>query len=150
MEQSKVIDRLEDLVKTDVDASYAYQQAIENIKIPEVSRVLEEYRQDHERHARRLSDEIERLGGERPSHTRSITGFFMSGFTTIRSATGTEGALKAMESNEYFTNRAYEKASNEDFPAETLALIMRHLDDERQHLSYIQRTLRGKVWEKSA
>jgi uncharacterized protein (TIGR02284 family) len=150
MELSTLIDKLEDLVKLDVDASSSYSQAIDDITDPSIRRHLERYQQDHEEHIIALSDEIERFGGTRPSHTPSITGFFITGFTAIRSAMGLEGALRAMEMNEHITNRKYEDAASEGFPPEIHSLITKHLDDERRHLAYIQRVLRERLWEQSA
>ncbi len=65
----------------------------------------------------------------------------LQGITALRSATGTEGALKAMETNEKKTNEEYQKAQDWSVPADVRAVLARGLDDEQRHLAYVQSEL---------
>lgn len=70
-----------------------------------------------------------------------MKGVLLEGMTALRSATGTEGALKAMEMNEKTTNRRYEEAQDWDVPPNVKGVLELNLDDERRHLQYIQSQL---------
>src|SRR5690606_9370068 len=105
MATDNVISTLNDLIQLDVDAVNAYEQAIERIDIPQVAADLEQFKGDHQRHIEELSAEVMRLGGEPPDRSPDLKGYLLEGFTALRSVTGTEGALKAMRSNEVTTNK---------------------------------------------
>ena len=85
---------------------------------------------------------MRRLGDEPVELSRDFKGFLIEGFTALRSVTGTEGALKAMQGNEKLTNKRYEDALNiVGLPEDVLDIIRRNREDERGHLEYIERTL---------
>ena len=141
MAKDKQIHVLSDLMKLDVDAVHAYEQAIDRIDVRAIRDALEEFKGDHDRHVDELSRAIRDLGGEPPERTPDIKGFLIEGFTAIRSATGTEGAMKAMRSNEKMTNKKYDKALDEELAPDVRSLVERNRDDERRHLAYIERVL---------
>lgn len=147
MQPDDVREQLSQLIQLDIDAIHAYEQAIEKIDAQGVRRTLEEFKEDHERHVTQLSNEVRNLGGEPPDLSQDIKGVLIEGFTALRSATGTEGALKAMLSNEKLTNRQYEKALQKGLPSNIDALVRHNREDERRHLEYIERALERKVWQ---
>ncbi len=138
METKDVIKELKSLVHLDVDAWHAYGQAIEKISQPSIRQKLTEFQADHKRHAEELSEAIRGLGGDPPEFSRDFKGFLLEGFTSLRSITGTQGALAAMETNEKMTNRSYAKACDMALPAPILELVRKNRGDERVHLQYIQ------------
>lgn len=151
MKNEPVVKRMKRLCQLDIDAVRAYEQAIEKIEHPEIRARITEFQADHERHITELSEAIRRLGGEPPSRSPDLKGVLLEGFTALRSVTGTEGALKAMRTNEKLTNKTYEDALGEQGTTEDVhALIQRNRDDERRHLEYIERTLQTKPWEHHA
>lgn len=149
MEQNKVIlDQLVSLFKLDVDAMHAYTSAIERIDLPDVKRQLTSFRGDHERHLSDLSPLIQRLGGPIPERSPDLKGFFIQGFTAIRSAMGNESALKAMKGNEELTNKHYAQALEHELPADVRTVVQRNREDERRHLEYIEGCLNQRIWER--
>jgi uncharacterized protein (TIGR02284 family) len=151
MEEKKILSRLKNLCQLDMDAIHAYEQAIESIEHQPIKEQIISFKEDHERHVDNLSSLMRNHGGTPPEFSRDFKGFFMEGFTKVRSATGTEGALKAMRGNEKLTNRKYEKALEDDLPADVLKVIRENREDERRHLQYIERMLEQKPWtEKGA
>jgi rubrerythrin len=142
-----LIKRIKDLVQLDTDASYAYEKAIDSIEVPLVKEQLIAFRGDHERHIRELSAYLRSMGEEPPESKPDIKGYFIEGFTALRSATGTEGALKAMKSNEKLTNSNYDDARKTTAPAELATLLEANYQDERRHLEYIEQALRDRIWE---
>lgn len=136
--------KLSSLVQLDIDAVHAYKEAIEKVDDLQVREHLTLYRQDHERHISELSSEIRRLGGTQPEFSLDFKGYLIKGFTSLRSATGTQGALHAMHTNEKLTNKEYEAAKYWDLPPELKQIIALAREDERRHLEYIERALQEK------
>ncbi len=148
MDTKQILEHLNDLCQTDIDAVATYDQAIQNTSDPNVRNHLEKFKQDHERHVTELSNHIKKHGGHPPSQKTGFTGFFKQGFTAIRAAIGNEGALQAMRSNEKTTNEAYAKATEWEVPDDIKQLIEKNYEDEQRHLEYIEEALRTRPWEK--
>ena len=147
MTNQEIAEKLGSLAQLDVDAVHAYSQAIDEISIPDIREQLSAYRSDHDRHYMDLSAALRKIGAKPPEYSRSFKGFLIEGFTMVRSATGTEGALRAMEDNEQLTNRSYAEAATWDVPADIALLIRNNHRDEQVHLKYIQNALQNHVWE---
>lgn len=150
MDQKEMINKLNSLIQLDIDAVHAYEQAMKNIDEVSIRDRLAEFRNDHHGHFRELSAIVQSMGGDPPEYSPDFKGFFLQGFTALRSMTGTEGALKAMESNEKLTNKNYEEANQWNLSSSALGIIQRNLQDERRHLNYIQTALKDRIWERPA
>ena len=149
MNREDILDNLEKLIQLDVDATHAYDQAIKNIDEPLVREKLVLFQSDHRRHVDVLSAKMREIGGTPPEFHKDFKGFFISGFTALRSMTGTKGALEAMETNERLTTSRYEKAVGLDFPADIATIVRTHLADEQRHLSFIREALSSGRAERS-
>ncbi len=151
MKNKDIVKKLTDLTQLDIDAVHAYKQALDNITDDEIYRNISSFREDHIRHVEQLSILIRTYGEEPPEFTKDFKGYFIEGFTSLRSLTGTKGALKAMETNEILTNNTYKKAleedGEEDLPTEVVELLRRNYDDEKRHLDYIKTVLESKTLE---
>ncbi|HEY3449419.1 MAG TPA: DUF2383 domain-containing protein [Myxococcales bacterium] len=140
---------LSSLAQLDIDAIHAYDQAIHNIDVTSVREQLTQFKADHERHVRDLSVIIQRFGGQAPSFSPDFKGYVLQGFTALRSAMGTEGALKAMKGNEELTNRTYSNALGKGFPVDVLAVLQKNYADEQRHLAAINQWIGIRVWEQA-
>jgi uncharacterized protein (TIGR02284 family) len=136
-----MLKNLNSLIQLDIDAIYCYDQAIKNIDEHDIATTLEGYRSDHQRHVDDLSDIVSDNGGQPPKRSPDMKGVLLEGITALRSVTGTEGALKAMETNEKKTNEEYGKAQSWDVSPEIHAVLRKNLDDEKRHLAYVQSEL---------
>lgn len=143
MERKDAIDKISDLLKLDVDAVHAYNEAIEKIDVQEVRNQLSKYRDDHQRHVSDLTQILHNMGAEIPEQKPDFKGLLIEGMTSLRSSMGTEQALKAMRQNEQITNTSYENAMewSLEISTEIHDVIRRGYDDEREHLSYIEQQL---------
>ena len=150
MDNQTVIKKLSSLVHLDIDAIHAYDQAIQKIDVMEVRSQLDQFKADHQRHVDDLSAVIRRLGGEPPTFSPDFKGYLIQGFTALRSVTGTEGALKAMDTNEKLTNRNYESALSWDLASDVMDIIRRNREDERRHLAYVEEQIRNQAWKRAA
>ena len=150
METNKISESLISLAQLDIDAVHAYEQAIEKIGVDHVREQLIQFRNDHQRHVTELSPLISRLGGQPPEFKKDFKGYLIEGMTALRSVTGTEGALKAMKTNEELTNKKYEAALGWELPQDIRQVVSRNRDDERRHLEFVSRCIEQKVWERKA
>jgi len=149
MDNREVSDKLNDLIKLDVDAVHAYDQAISACTLLEVKDRLIEFRGDHDRHIRELAQIVRSFGVE-PEVRRDWKGFFIEGFTAIMSQ-GDHSALLAMRGNEELTNRQYQSALGlADLSPEVRSLLERNFSDEQRHLQWIKSQLDARVWERKA
>src|SRR5262249_30957591 len=144
----KAIDRLNDLIRLDLDAIGAYTVAIEGCGRGDIKVAFQAFRRDHQRHVRDLGDRVVKLGGE-PARHRDIKGIFILGFTMLASRSD-HGALRAMRGNLELTNRVYESVLDEEFDADTQKLVMRNYGDEQRHLAWIKDALLRRIWEHEA
>jgi uncharacterized protein (TIGR02284 family) len=137
---------LNDLIHLDIDAIRAYEHAIRACDHEVVASKLREFKGDHERHVRDLSDCVRRLGGE-PANKPDVKGFFIAGFTAVTSM-GTHSALMAMRGNEQLTTSTYKAAlEKKDLPAEARQIVERNYQDEQRHLNWIRQALEQRIWE---
>ncbi len=141
MDNREICKKLSSLVQLDIDAIHAYKEAIEKAEDPEVREHLSLYRDDHERHVTDLSAEIRKLGETPPEFSPDFKGFLIQGFTSLRSATGTDGALNAMHTNEKLTNKNYKEATEWNVPNDIGKKIALAYDDEKRHIDYIKKKL---------
>jgi uncharacterized protein (TIGR02284 family) len=150
VDNKEITKKLSSLVQLDIDAEHAYGRAIEEIRESAIRNRLVEFRDDHKRHVTELSVAIRELGEIPPEYERDTKGFLIAGFTAIRSKTGTEGALKAMRSNEKMTTKTYNKARGWDVAPSIKSLLERNYEDERRHLEYIENAIDTQLWKKAA
>lgn len=149
MDSPKVVEKLNSLIQLDVDAIHAYDQSISACTMTELKGKLSDFRGDHDRHVRELSDCVRELGGQ-PDVRRDLKGFFIGGFTAIVSQ-GDHSALVAMQTNEELTNSYYRRALEmEGLSPEIRDLLEKNFADEQRHLQWIKDQLAARVWERRA
>ena len=141
MLKEEIVGQLRDLIHLDGDASHAYDQALQRIDHPGLREELAAFADEHRRHVAALADLMRAFGAEPPARDRDFRGFLLEGFTTLRSLTGVQGALEAMQSNEILTNNRYAEANRLDFPRDVRRVVERHFEDERRHLGRIKQLL---------
>jgi len=141
MNRDEILENLVKLIHLDVDATHAYEQAIKNVSEQVIREKLILFQGDHRKHIDLLSAKVLELGGTPPELTSDFKGFIISGFTALRSLTGTKGALEAMETNERLTTTKYEEASKKEFPTDIAAIINGNYADEQRHLAFIREAI---------
>ena len=141
MTRDEILSQIEKLIQLDVDATHAYDQAIKNVDDQTIKDKLILFQGDHRRHIDLLSAKVLELGGTPPELTADFKGFFISGFTALRSLTGTKGALEAMETNEKLTTSKYQDAAQLVWPSDVSTIIQSNLADEQRHLSFVREAI---------
>ena len=135
------LQQLNALIQLDIDAVAAYDKAVQHIEDSQIAGRMRMFRGDHERHIDDLSRLVSNHGGEPPKRSADLKGLLIEGFTALRSVSGTDGALKAMETNEKTTTGKYREAQKWPVPPDIKAMLEDSLNDEVQHLEYIQSLL---------
>ena len=148
MDTKDMVKRLSSLVQLDIDAAHSYGQAIDEIDVPGIRQQVAQFRDDHLRHINELSEVIRNYGETPPEYSRDIKGFVLEGFTAIRSLTGTEGALKALHTNEKITNRMYADARTWDLLSDAKNTVEINYSDEQRHIRYLEEAIENRLWEK--
>lgn len=139
--ETSLISVVDDLMKLDLDAMEAYDLAIGNAERPDIKERLEQFKEDHVRHADELGGLLAELGGE-PNKGPAARQLLPSDSIVSASITGDRSILERLLSNENDTNKAYERsleAAEENEAAKQL--FNRNLEDERRHRAWIQETL---------
>jgi uncharacterized protein (TIGR02284 family) len=132
---------LKSLIALDYDAVEAYQAAIDRLENSEYKQKLSEFRDDHLRHTRELSDIARQLGID-PPHGPDMKVAVARGKVVLMNLFGDRAILMAMKTNEEDTNTAYDRASNHhDLPPIAVNVIQRAYADERRHRAWIVATL---------
>jgi demethoxyubiquinone hydroxylase (CLK1/Coq7/Cat5 family) len=134
-------DRIINLCQLDIDAVYAYEQAIVAIPEAEIRAQLEIFRDDHVEHVMSLSSALYGMDVVPPTISRDLKGLVIEGMTKLSGLMGTVGALSAMNINEALTNGTYETALSWEMPDGLRELIEKHNEDEKRHKDYIEQTL---------
>ncbi len=141
MDPKGIAAKLNTLVQLDIDAVHAYDQAIAAMDAAEIRERMNRYRDDHHRHVTDLGALVRQLGGTPPVFAPDFKGSIIQGFTSLRSLSGTDGALRAMHTNEKLTNSRYADAVRWDLTPEVRVMVQAFLTDERTHIEYIVETL---------
>lgn len=143
MDNTEIVKRLTRLAQLDIDAVYAYEQALKYIDSNDVYKNINSFMHDHLRHIDNLNSLIKAHGGDPLEKTQDFKGYLIEGMTMIRSITGTAGALEGMKTNENLTNRVYKEAllDGDDLPEDVIRVIEANYDDEKRHLRYIKEAL---------
>jgi rubrerythrin len=137
------------LVQLDADAVLAYDRALERIDVVHVSSALAGFRLDHQRHILELSQALLDMGVTPPVAKPDVKGTILGGVTGLRARLGTEQALKAMRPNEELTTSTYARMLAKPFPENILELVRRNAADEQRHLTWLERALDARSWERS-
>jgi uncharacterized protein (TIGR02284 family) len=141
---TKIVDKLNELIQLDTDAVLAYQQAIDACEVSEIASKLRSFQDDHQRHIGDLAELVRAAGGE-PMIKRDLKGFLIEGFTAIMSR-GDRSALVAMLGNEELTTTIYRAALEAKMPNEAREVVERNFQDEQRHLAWIKDAIAARLW----
>ncbi len=144
MADNDIIKKLNKLIQLDIDAVHAYEKALASIEEAGLKDSLNQFHKDHVNHINNLSTEVKKLGGTPQEYSKDFKGYLIEGFTSLRSITGTDGALKAMEQNEVLTNKKYDDALNWEVSPSAADVIRNGAADEKRHLEFIRETLKNR------
>ncbi len=139
--QTEFSDALKNLLELDFDAVEAYDAAINRLGNQTYIQKLSEFRDDHKRHIKELSDLLRSHNEEVPEGP-SMKQWLTKGKVVLANLVGDDTILGAMKTNEDDTNTAYERmAEREDQWEDAKDIILRGLQDEKKHKRWLEDTL---------
>jgi rubrerythrin len=139
MTKDRQSDLLLDLYKHDVAACDVYKEVLSHIEDDELRNRITEFLHDHQEHVRSLEAAYEKRVGSPPARGIDIKGTMLFGYASMRSMTGQEGAIKALQTAERVLLKRYEEAAaqEDDYPEDIAKIINKDLKDEQRHNAYI-------------
>jgi uncharacterized protein (TIGR02284 family) len=140
-----VINLINNLVALDLACAAAYETAAGVCKDEKIQGKLTEFKNDHDRHVRELSEVVKQAGKEAPSDL-DAKGVIIKGFTML-SAQEDRTAVLAMRGNEELSNNAYASALKAELPIEIRDMVQANFDDERRHMSWIREAALERGWD---
>ncbi len=139
-----IVHLLNNLIELDFDAIEAYEAAIARLTDAHDQESLRAFMGDHMRHTKELAVRVRELGGE-PKNRADIKQVLTKGKVVLAGLIGDVAILWAMRSNEDDTNKAYEKAvEQQGLPSQLRNLLEQNLNDERRHRAWIEHRLQAK------
>ncbi len=141
----KFINELKDLLQLDYAAVEAYDSAIERFKNETFKMKFQEFRNDHHRHIKNVTEYLKKIGGDYPTGA-GIKKILTQGKVILANLAGDISLLKAMKSNELETTEAYKHINAyPDIPSDIKDALLDGYQDEKRHLLWIEKEL-DKSW----
>lgn len=137
MDPARTASRLAALVQFEIDVVKAYEQATHHVSEPVLVEELHRTKADHERHVLEMSEIMRALGAEPPAYARDLKGYLMACLTAMRSAKGSEGALRAVRAIAAAARERYAQASEWDVPIEIRAMFQSNEADVIRHIDVL-------------
>jgi rubrerythrin len=148
MTHHEIASDLAQLVQLDIDAVLAYDRALDGIDVPHLAATLASFKLDHQRHVLELSQLMLGMGATPPQAKPDMKGTLLGSVTGLRARFGTEQAIRAMVPNEELTTTTYARTLAKPFPADVLEIVRRNAADEQRHLSWLERAIDERAWER--
>jgi uncharacterized protein (TIGR02284 family) len=146
MDRDDVIATLNDLIETSKDGEAGFRTCADNVKNTQLRQMFEQAASRCAQAVSELQAKVRSLGGD-PERSGSISGSLHRGWVNIKSTiTGMDEAaiLSECEPGEDVAKSAYEKALQQDLPADVRSMVERQYEGVRQHHDRV-RQLRGAV-----
>ena len=142
-EEIRLVAALNDLLQLDHDAVGAYTVAINTLRNEAYRATLAQYRGDHERHIRELTELIRVHGGVPVQTPHLPTGVFKMAMQGIGAAGGDRAVLLAFRTNERQVRDKYRRAcdSAAAYPEDVAAVVRRAAEDETRHYDWAAQVL---------
>lgn len=143
--QGEFSSALKELVELDYDAVEAYEAAINRLENTAYIEKLTDFKNDHLRHIKDLTDLLKKHNEEAPTGPSMVKQWLAKGKVVLANLAGDEAILSAMNSNEIDTNTAYETMDNrKDKWDDAVEIIKQGLADEKRHKEWLENISQAK------
>ncbi|GEM_PF-5936438 len=146
MTNRETLSKLRKLADLDADAVTLYEQALQKIGDPSVHDKLEEFREDHKRHAHELRSMLNDDTHELPNYG-GPSSVLSASHPALRSTHTMEGSLRVLKVAESVVKDAYTEALWADLPRQIRWTIERGYEDAQRRWRYVTQALQLRVWE---
>ncbi|MBN8827743.1 MAG: DUF2383 domain-containing protein [Sphingobacteriia bacterium] len=139
--QTEFLDAVKDLIELDYDAAEAYDAAINRLENNDYKEKLRQFKEDHDRHTRELTNLVQKHGEEAPDGP-SGKQWLTKGKVVLADLMGDKAILMAMRSNEIDTNTAYDRLlDHEGMWDDAREIIKKGFEDEKHHKAWFDEIL---------
>ncbi len=136
--EDNFIQELKDLVCLDYAAVEAYHAALSKLKNDKYKNTLEGFKNNHELHIRNISQFLREKGYHCPTGP-GMKLLLSQGKVILATFAGDVAILKALRSNEFVTNDAYENINTyNEVPNNLKKILLEGYEDEKKHLFWIE------------
>jgi hypothetical protein len=130
------------LYQHEVELCCLYQEGVEHIKTPKVRDALQNFLSKHSRHVATLSQLFS--WPERPIARFKEGKSYLHSYNVVCNITSEEAALKAIQTGELLTIKAYQDASRQDIEDDNINnIINQHIVDGKKTYEYANQQLRN-------
>lgn len=141
MNDELVIQELNESLKGEYMGIHAFEHYIYHTKDPKIKEVLQKIQQDHKRHAAKLAERIQNLGGKASEDNgikASISEWMMKmkGFPT-----DTEKIIEEVLKGQQMGIEASEKIVRDDLDPESRQVVENNLSEDREHIDLLNQLL---------
>src|SRR5437016_9987997 len=131
-EQKEIVSVIDDLIQTLKDGQEGFKEAAEGVKAPQLKSLFNEYSSQRLHFATELQSQAHSLGRSHPEESGSATGAVHRTWINLKSAitSGDDHAILAeCERGEDSAVEQYEKAMNDNLPAQFLEIVSRQYSE---------------------
>lgn len=139
---ARLIAELNDLLRLDFDAIGAYTMAIGEFESVTYRETVEEFRRDHERHVRELTELVKAAGGAPAEGPHLSTGPFKLAIQALGKAGGDRATILAFKANEGESVAKYRAAAERPHAEAVAAVLRRAAADEEKHYAWAESRLK--------
>lgn len=136
-----LVTELNDLLKLDHDAVYAYNLAIHALENEEYKRQIAEFRADHERHIEELTQLIRSRDGIPMQMPHGSSGIFKLLVQAVGAAGNDRSVLLAFKANERGSRDKYREVARRVHASDVTSVLARAAEDEARHYAWSLATL---------
>jgi rubrerythrin len=134
--RAELLAELNDLLQLDHDAVQAYTLAIDTLKSDAYRETLIQFRGDHQRHIRELTDLVRAHGGTPVETAHLPTGLFKLAVQALGTAGDDRRVLLAFKTNEGQVREKYRRHADAPHPPEVTDVLRRAAVDEEKHYAW--------------
>lgn len=145
MDRDNQIDLLNELIRGEQMAVDAYRHALNFQKDPVVTEMLEQFAEEHSKHAAMLGERVRQLGG-RPNEGTGLGGMMANLGAVVNSLRSPEKLLKQVYSGEDKGIHAYEDRIDELDP-KTQKLVQNIMEEDHDHLRMFKKRMESEKRE---
>jgi len=131
-EQKEIVSVIDELIQTLKDGQEGFKQAAEGVKAPQLKSLFSEYSSQRSQFATELQSQARSLGRSQPEESGSAAGALHRTWINLKSAitSGDDHAILAeCERGEDSAVEQYEKAMNDNLPAQFLEIVSRQYSE---------------------
>lgn len=136
---NKVISTLNNFLKGQYMGIHAYEHHIQKLTDPYIKNEFQRIQQDHKDHALKVAERIQNLGGT-PVDDEGLIGSVQGFFGQFMIPDSTDGIIQsALKGEDHYGIQVSEEMVKGDLDIESRLLIEEILDEDREHVNFLNR-----------